>query len=400
MVPSPIPMGDEAPESGSRDRALDGLRGLAILLVFLYHSTWRPGAVTPLERAGTWLSQVGFAGVDLFFVLSGFLITRILLRERESPRYFSAFYGRRVLRIFPLYYALVALWLLVLPALGAERWIGDLWRVDADREGIWYWLYLSNWHDGFEGRFGHRMLAVAWSLAIEEQFYLVWPLAVRLLSRRALAAACVAAIGGALALRTLLVAAGAIPLTVYLLTPCRVDTLAFGALVALAAGDDDRWSRVVAANRAVLPAAAALTAAICALLIAYPLLGGVAKPYTLLAHPLMQTAGYSAFALLSACLVVRLVAPAPAPGALDRFFRARWLVGLGTISYGVYLLHTPVIYFVTLWVFDPESHAWGFYPEQTLRWVLTAGATLAAAAASWRWLEAPLLRRRKRFAYR
>jgi peptidoglycan/LPS O-acetylase OafA/YrhL len=393
-------MGDEAADDRSRDRALDGLRGLAIFLVFLYHSTWRPGAVTPLERAATWPSQVGFAGVDLFFVLSGFLITRILLRERSSPHYFSAFYGRRVLRIFPLYYALLTLWLLVLPAIGAERWTGDLWIEGADRESVWYWLYLSNWHDGFAARFGHRLLAVTWSLAIEEQFYLVWPLAVRLLSRRALAGACLAAIGGALALRTLLVAAGAIPITVYVLTPCRVDTLAFGALVALAAGDEARWPRVVAANRRVLPAEAALATAICALLIANPLLGGVTKPYTLLAHPLMQTAGYSAFALLFACLVVRLMAPGPAPGLLDRIFRARWLVALGAISYGVYLFHTPVIYFVTRWVFDPESHAWGFFPEQTLRWVLVTAVTLPVAVASWRWFEAPLLRARHRFPYR
>src|SRR5690606_16312654 len=154
-----------------RDRALDGLRGLAIALVFLYHATWVPGAVTPLEQAATWLPRVGFTGVDLFFVLSGFLITRILLRERESPAYYRAFYGRRVLRIFPLYYATLLLWLVIAPALGAR----DLWLPGADPgEAVWYWLYLSNWHDGLAGRFGHAYLAIAWSLAIEEQFYLVW----------------------------------------------------------------------------------------------------------------------------------------------------------------------------------------------------------------------------------
>jgi peptidoglycan/LPS O-acetylase OafA/YrhL len=382
-----------------RNHALDGLRGLAILLVFLYHATWVPGARTPLERAATWIPQAGFSGVDLFFVLSGFLITRILLRERASPRYFRGFYGRRLLRIFPLYYALLALWLLAVPALGAERWTGDLWFPGADREGIWYWLYLSNWHDGLAGRFGHRFLAVAWSLAIEEQFYLVWPLVVRLLSRRALAAVCVAAIAGALALRVLFVAAGAVPLSVYVLTPFRVDTLAFGALVAIAAGDPRWWPRVARAGRALLPAAAAAVALLCGLLIANPRFGGETRPLALLAHPLMQTAGYSAFALLFACLLVRLAAPA-APGALDRAFRARPLVALGRISYGVYLFHTPAIYFTTLWIFDPERHDWGFFPEQTVRWLLAGAVSLAAAAASWRWLEAPALRRRHRFPYR
>jgi peptidoglycan/LPS O-acetylase OafA/YrhL len=369
--------------------------------VLLYHTRWVPGAVTPIERAVSAVQQAGFAGVDLFFVLSGFLITRILLRERSSHAYYRAFYARRVLRIFPLYYAVLALWLVLVPMIGAERILGELWIQDAGPgDGIWYWLYLSNWSDGLAGHFSHQFLTVAWSLAIEEQFYLAWPLIVRRSSRRTLAVTCVAVIGGALALRILFVAHGAVPLTVYLLTPFRLDTLAFGALVAIVASDPRRWPIIARSARAALPLTALAVIAICGVLIAYPGFGGETRKLSLLARPLMQTAGYSAFALLFACLLVRLIAPPARPGLLDRLFRTRLLVDLGRISYGIYLFHMPAIYLTTLWVFDPSQHAWGFVPAQLLRWTVAGGVTILAALASWRWLERPALRLRERFPYR
>src|SRR5690242_1386699 len=101
-----------------RVKALDGVRGLAIVLVMIHHFTFMPKARPLVDLAAYSVSKLGWSGVDLFFVLSGYLITSILIEYRGDARYFSAFYGRRVLRILPLYYAVVALTFFVLP-----RWV-------------------------------------------------------------------------------------------------------------------------------------------------------------------------------------------------------------------------------------------------------------------------------------
>src|SRR5262249_2846553 len=121
---------------------------------------------------GTILAR-GWMGVDLFFVLSGFLITGILLDSRGADGYFSSFYARRFLRIFPLYYGFLALWFLVLAYVFGSAY-SDLF---ARERQVWFWSYTANWGRPDElGALGHF-----WSLAIEEQFYLVWPLVVWLL---------------------------------------------------------------------------------------------------------------------------------------------------------------------------------------------------------------------------
>ena len=159
-------------------RALDGLRGFALLLVFGYHALSRELVSTSL--AGTLAKKIaltGWVGVDLFFVLSGFLITSILLDARTAGNYLRVFYARRALRIFPLYYLVLAASLLLMP-----DHFG--WKAQ-----IFYWFNLSNLVTAF-----HPLLipylAHFWSLAIEEQFYLVWPALVLLLRPRALAALC------------------------------------------------------------------------------------------------------------------------------------------------------------------------------------------------------------------
>src|SRR6476620_6746086 len=148
---------------------LDSLRGIAILMVLVGHIQKNvPGIVGP------WAHH-GFSGVDLFFVLSGFLITGILLRAKTRPDYFKNFYTRRALRIWPLYYAVLIL--LLLPNslthlnLASPRWS--------------YLLYIQNLFPGFPAASGP--LYITWSLAIEEQFYLIWPPIVLLLNRQWLA---------------------------------------------------------------------------------------------------------------------------------------------------------------------------------------------------------------------
>src|SRR5687767_2907742 len=166
--------------------ALDGLRGIAIILVMLHHFTYyRPNSGIDAQIASVLF--FGWAGVDLFFVLSGFLITGILLDTRDSKRYFSTFYARRTLRIFPLYYLVLLLAFVVLPKFPALHpvLLGQVGPVDLPPQ--WpYWLYLTNFSIA-DGGWVHGWVDVAWSLAIEEQFYLVWPLMIWLCPPRLVA---------------------------------------------------------------------------------------------------------------------------------------------------------------------------------------------------------------------
>ena len=204
---------------------LDGVRGLAILLVMLFHFQGTRPHLVP--KALVYPMIVGWSGVDLFFVLSGFLITGILIDTRDSENYFSSFYARRVLRIVPLY--LIAVFLCFRVALPLAR----RWGVDLDPDGSlepWYWLHVSNWRSAF-GR-DVRPLSHFWSLSIEEQFYVVWPAFVLWTKPRRLGAACAALAVTACALRCFAAARGAPPEALHRLTVFRIDALAIGGLLA------------------------------------------------------------------------------------------------------------------------------------------------------------------------
>ena len=167
--------------------ALDGLRGIAIILVMLHHFTY----YRPTAGIDALIGSVLFfcwTGVDLFFVLSGFLITGILLDTRDSERYFTTFYARRTLRIFPLYYLVLFLAFVVLPQFPAVHSV--LVGQTHDSPPQWpYWFYVTNFSIADRG-WVHGWVDVAWSLAIEEQFYLVWPLVIWLCPPRLVAVLC------------------------------------------------------------------------------------------------------------------------------------------------------------------------------------------------------------------
>jgi peptidoglycan/LPS O-acetylase OafA/YrhL len=180
---------------------LDGVRGLAILGVLLAHGVLFLGVV-PNTAMGHVLATIfvpGWGGVDLFFTLSGFLITGILLRARKRQRYFASFYMRRVLRIFPIYYLFLAGTLLA----AQVSQIMAL-QIPSGFEGrVPYFFYLQNWPVFWRNWTGIGTLWGAyWSLAVEEQFYLVWPAVVRFVSLRAVSALCISGFlcswGGAL----------------------------------------------------------------------------------------------------------------------------------------------------------------------------------------------------------
>src|SRR5579859_5429454 len=216
---------------GGHMLVLDGMRGVAIVMVLCVHFIGNSPAHTAVTREAARLAGYGIWGVDLFFVLSGFLITGLLYDSKGSPHYFRNFYVRRTLRIFPLYYAVLALLFIVLPALPGPYPSG---LAESERHQAWLWLYASNVYLAIHRTWSLPYVGHFWSLAVEEQFYLVWPIVVLCFARRSLLGICIVVTILALALRSLLALAGAGAMAQLVLTPCRFDALCIGAFLALA----------------------------------------------------------------------------------------------------------------------------------------------------------------------
>ena len=265
--------------------ALDGVRGLAILLVIAFHARVVFGSTAEIPYLGFRLLGLGWSGVDLFFVLSGFLITGILLDSCESPTYFRTFYLRRVLRIFPLYFAYLFLILVV----ARFTWLAisgtDLWQ---STNPWWYFTYLLNWKA--DHGYNDHVLGHLWSLAIEEQFYMVWPAVVWLAPRRHLQWLCLAVAAGALGARFWMGSHGFDSEAVYRMTPGRMDTLALGAFVAVGVRDF-RAALERHVNEVLLVSAAAFMAV------------WTVNPSPVWSDLTMRTVGASLIAVVYACIV-------------------------------------------------------------------------------------------------
>jgi peptidoglycan/LPS O-acetylase OafA/YrhL len=364
--------------------ALDGVRGIAIILVLFHHFT----LFDPATPIGAWLRFVallGWSGVDVFFVLSGFLITGILIDARGSNRYFTSFYMRRVLRIFPLYYLVVFLSFVVL---GQFPWWHDL-LVGPGRVPQWpYWTYLVNFAIAERGDFQHGVLDVAWSLAIEEQFYLLWPAIVWILSPRWIGPLCGVIVLAVPALRWLALDGNAEPVDVYVLPHLRADALALGGLLAWLSRSGGLERLATVGPLIVFGAAgAAIWSAVVA-----------GSPWWW--EPLTQRAGYSLFALSGAGLVI--VAVTGRGSIWPRALSAGWLRAFGKYSYAMYLLHLPVSRVVQEFVLGPDEFPRAFgavWPAQLGFYALATAPTFALAWISWRVFEAPILRLKAKFPY-
>ncbi len=207
-------------------KPLDGLRAVALLLVIIWHYVdcqiegyWASNALKILKYFTFW----GWSGVDLFFVLSGFLIGRILIFNRNSPHYFSAFYVRRSLRIFPPYYASLIVFFIV----SYDYFLPIPWLTQPHFPLWTYFFYVQNFWMA-NAHFGAQWLSVTWSLAIEEQFYLLFPALVYVVSPKSLPKLLIIGIGLAPFLRFLY----ASNLGNYVLLPARIDALFMGVLIA------------------------------------------------------------------------------------------------------------------------------------------------------------------------
>jgi peptidoglycan/LPS O-acetylase OafA/YrhL len=199
--------------------ALDGIRGIAIIWVVFHNATAMPTAPSSrVLHVLPFLGHHGWIGVQLFFALSGFLITGGLLDSRGSAHYFRNFYAKRALRILPLYYTVLLVLLVLVPLVASPPP-----PFSSDHQAP-LWLFTANWTQTLPYGFAHF-----WSLAIEEQFYLIWPLVVFGLAPRRLLPACLAIAAGALLLRAALLAWGVSTWTLYINTACRMDALTLGA---------------------------------------------------------------------------------------------------------------------------------------------------------------------------
>jgi peptidoglycan/LPS O-acetylase OafA/YrhL len=365
--------------------ALDGIRGIAIILVLFHHFT----LFDPTTTLGAWMGFVallGWSGVDLFFVLSGFLITGILIDARGSDRYFTSFYARRTLRIFPLYYLVVFVSFAVLPFF--PRWHALL--VGPTDIPQWpYWTYLVNFAIADRDAFQHGVLDVAWSLAIEEQFYLVWAVVVWLLSPRWLGPLCGLIVVAAPIMRTLVLHGGAHTVDVYVLPHFRADTLALGGLLA--------WAVRRGALQPLSWTAAWLLAAALGGAIAAALADG--SPWW--SGLWTQRIGYSLFALAGGALIIAAVTR-PAESYLPSLLSAGWLRAFGKYSYCMYLVHLPVSRVTQEFVLAPAEFPvvmGAMWPAQLAYYVLATIPTFAIGWVSWRIFEAPILRLKRRFPY-
>lgn len=349
--------------------ALDGIRGLAILLVLVWHYlALDPPPGSALAYALVPL-RLTYTGVDLFFVLSGFLIGGILVDTRGTHGYFASFFGRRALRILPLYVVVVTAFYLLVFLNG--RGVDGL--ALATQAPLPFASYATLTQNIAMIRAGAvvNAVSVTWSLAVEEQVYLILPLVVALCPPRRLSLAVALMIVVAFASRFFLSAE-----TSYLLTLSRLDAIGAGMAAALVIRHP-KWGPWLFSRPRV----------------AYLALAAGALGYLLVLLRVILPAPAGLTILAFSYVSVLVVVLADPEGWISRALQARWLQRLGLISYAAYLLHVPVLMLMHGLVLHRDQR----YPLITdaasaLATALALAVTSALATISWRWFEAPILR--------
>jgi peptidoglycan/LPS O-acetylase OafA/YrhL len=356
--------------------ALDSIRGLAIVVVMLYRfGGGSDGPASAIEHSP--LIELGAHGVDLFFVLSGFLITGILFDTKGKAHYFRNFYLRRALRIFPLYYAALAVMLWLLPLVSTTFSTEVQPAIDAQG---WLWLYGANVLQSVRGSWCLGPLNHFWSLAIEEHFYLAWPAVIYFASRRTAMRICTGLFGFSVFIRVFWLAFGGNDVAAEVLTPLRMDGLVLGAWLALAVrssgglGSLVRWAR---------PS-----------LMVFGLMALIADLFGRRWFGLP----YVCWACACGALLVRVVA-APQASWLSALGNLRALQFCGKYSYAMYVFQLPLIYLLAPIITAPglaESLSSSLLGQ--LVYCLTLFAvTTAAAWASWQLFERHCLRLKHHF---
>jgi peptidoglycan/LPS O-acetylase OafA/YrhL len=350
---------------------LDGVRFYAFLGVFVCHTLpFEAEFYRKLHLPLPWVwggaVKAGAAGVDLFFALSAFLITSLLLKERQETGGISLkyFYLRRMLRIWPLYFLVIALGIV-------------LSHTVANQNLPWYYiagylLFVGNWVHAIFGR-PESIAFPLWTVSIEEQFYLFWPLMVKVLERRGLIISGIVMFLLATVCRVIFVLAGVSGGYVYYGSTARCDSIALGIMLALFA---DRLPKLSSGVRFVL---------VCG-----GLVGWVVSSAWLTDQP-----GPISMREVLGRLIISLSAGAMLYGCLhsrNKLLTGTWVVRLGKVSYGLYLLHLVGL-LIAKSLFHPISGT-AILATKAVGFVLT----ILLAFASYRWVESPFLRLKDRFA--
>jgi peptidoglycan/LPS O-acetylase OafA/YrhL len=381
-------------KADTRIPELDGIRGLAVLLILIAHYVF--GSFTPDDESILAVSvhfvfSLAWSGVDLFFVLSGFLIGGILIDQRGTENYFKTFYLRRICRIFPLYFLWLIIFVILFFLISArfhQKWVLPLF----DLQGIPQWLYfffLQNFRMAKSGLFGPCWLGSTWSLAIEEQFYLLMPLIIWLMPARKLP--------HLLVLLILMVPLFRIYLYLYhynifqyVLLPCRADSLLLGVLCACLFRNKSARDWLEANQPRLFQMFIVL------------MLGGVYLTFIAKGKDVFYVGnlfeitswGYTCLASFYACLL--LIVLTAKSGMIVGIMRLPMLRKLGTIAYGVYLIQ-GVMLLVAHGLMGKEASIKNF--SDGLITFAALVATLLLAKFSWRFFEKPIIDYGHSFSY-
>ncbi|HUS24316.1 MAG TPA: acyltransferase [Candidatus Binatia bacterium] len=370
------------PAAERREHLLDGVRGVAILMVLAAHCL-RPEPVSALSGAVFGAVRWMMFGVDLFFVLSGYLITDILIRTRRSPAFYTSFYARRALRILPAYYLVLAAIFLggphLLPLLKDEHFAGS-WP--------WFAVYLQNWRICLGPNLYWDGAHHLWSLAIEEQYYLLWPLVVRLAAPSQLPRICALVFGLVVISKLVLWGLDFEWWRFYGLTTTRADALAAGA-----------WIAAVRALPAVQGQAARVGVTRAAAAVAFAVMFCVFWG-TLVSEAIVALVTPVVAVLFASSLYLQLHG---SDAAAARMLRHPVLAWFARYSYGIYLWHWPVLRVLQ----DRGLGAGWFAPwlaggtngERIAIGVIAMALAIPAAVAMFHAMEAPLLRLKRLFPY-
>ena len=358
---------------GRHYKEIDGLRAMAVILVIVFHSALIASLNVEAPESGVLrfyyeITRAGWCGVDLFFVISGFLITGILMDTAYRENCFKYFYIRRTVRIFPLYYmVLIFGFVFLLPFFG---------NADFDTRDALYFLYLQNWFKlmGYNSEvfFDHF-----WSLAVEEQFYLVWPALFVFAFRKSLAVPlCVGLIVFAVLLRAYLVMQGQYEIS-YTMTITRIDGLVLGALLAYVLRQKAEWDGL---NQLFKMLVGFPLAGIC--LLAFVNGGLYGQDHYVLMY------GLFLFALMFTGLIGWTVT-ADKDHWFMRFLRLKFMLEIGRVSYGIYVYHWLVMCSLYPFAFLDR---WSFMGNHLFMLFFGGGVTYVLAWLSFKYFEKPMLK--------
>jgi peptidoglycan/LPS O-acetylase OafA/YrhL len=370
------------PDFHRRIPALDGLRGIAILAVFFRHYAGgleKTAASTGLHILGM-AFNFGWSGVDLFFVLSGFLITGILYDTKNRPGYYKNFYVRRVLRIFPPYYLLAAIYLVLTPVVAAHWKWGQLsFLVYLGYPLALIWPALAE-----VSPFVH--LTHLWSLCAEEQFYMIWPWTIaRLRTSAAIFRACLALGAAALLLRVVICTTHGVDMSwTHDFLGSRMDAFAVGAAITVAVRGPLR-ERVMKWAPAVFLPSATCVLAIC-----------LVRRTVDHSDPVIATIGLSLIALACGALLTMALRQGT---WVERLLSLGVLRTFGKYSYAMYLFDFPLTVFLSpkREYFIAALHSYAIGSGAFLVFCLLVN--LMVAAASFHLVESPMMRLKTRFHY-